>query len=76
MGLFREVLLVTGSASARSRLEDIAMARRLPNILDYFNSTAPAKRIHRDERLESQCALCKPSLPLVVLKWYIKLKYS
>ena len=40
------VLPVTGSA--RSRLEDIAMARRHPNILDYFNSTVPAKRIYRD----------------------------
>ena len=43
-----------GSGSARSRLEDIAMARRRPNILDYCNSTVPAKRIHRDEGPESQ----------------------
>jgi len=51
LGLFREVLPVTGSGS---RLEATAMARRQPNILDSFNSTAPAKRILRDEGPELQ----------------------
>ena len=40
--------------SARSRLEATAKARRRPNILDSFNSTAPAKRILRDEGRELQ----------------------
>jgi len=38
LGLLCEVLLVKGSA--RSRLNDIVMARRRPNILDYCPSEA------------------------------------